>query len=493
MPGGKYGDFVRQIDFELIRPDTRRGPDGRFTLERQRGSKATVLELPGVPIDPLNTKVGPDAAELRRRLRTVCDVPRMGTFAIGSILNQGVQRLAPNEAFVNVGIWNGFSFLCGLAGNPDRRCIGIDNYSELVRRPREAFKARFEERKGPAHEFFDMDYEDYFATRHRDPIGLYFYDGDHAYEHQLRGLEIAEPFFSEDCVVLVDDSNWDAPRDATLDFIARSERDYEVLLDARTIGGSHPTWWNGMIVFRATGEGAGRDAEPAHPDPRPALEPNGIDFASRSTLVSVIVCNPEGAGEALQATIRTARAQTWPSTEVVVAEGGENGLRDAFEASEGAFVALVDAREAAFDESSVELGLTLPELSRFNLGGLDGAHAGWLQRAFAAAADVAEAIPADARFVLAGTREHTAKTLETERAIPFFVPGAGMQALDDPGAIARLEELRAQGARYAVFLLGTFGWLGQHSGLEEHLRTSARAVLENDRVRVFELDGGGAS
>jgi len=40
------------------------------------------------------------------------------------------------------------------------------------------------------------------------------------------------------------------PRQATLDFINHNRNKYEILLDAKTRGNYHPTFWNGIIVFR---------------------------------------------------------------------------------------------------------------------------------------------------------------------------------------------------------------------------------------------------
>ena len=95
-----------------------------------------------------------------------------------------------------------------------------------------------------------MDYEEYFASVHRGSIGFYIYDGDHSYRNQLRGLEVAESFFSLGCVVMVDDTNLDEPRQATIDFLAKRDTKFQILLDQRTQSGGHPTWWNGIILFR---------------------------------------------------------------------------------------------------------------------------------------------------------------------------------------------------------------------------------------------------
>jgi hypothetical protein len=62
-----------------------------------------------------------------------------------------------------------------------------------------------------------------------------------------------------------------------------------------------------------------------------------------------------------------------------------------------------------------------------------------------------------------------------------------METLDAQGAIARLEELRSNGASFAAFLWETFDWLADRPALEEHLRNTSRLVLDNDCVRVLEL------
>jgi hypothetical protein len=158
------------------------------------------------------------------------------------------------SAYVNVGVWHGFTFLAGMAGNEDRRCIGIDNFSmdivPLYGDVRSSFLERFERLRAPLHEFHEIDYRDYFRDVHDGPIGVYVYDGEHSYENQLGGLEAAEPFFAPGCVVLIDDAFAEQARRATMGFVESRAGDYEVIFDQATASKGHPTFWNGITVFR---------------------------------------------------------------------------------------------------------------------------------------------------------------------------------------------------------------------------------------------------
>jgi len=173
----------------------------------------------------------------------------MSSLAIAALIAEAVHRMRTDEAFVNVGVWQGFTLLCGMIPNPTKICIGVDNFSEFGG-PRDAFLNRFQKHRTKSHRFYDMDYKAYLLNIHQGPIGFYIYDASHAYLDQLKGLQIAEPFFSETCVVMVDDTNWQEPREATLNFIAASSSRYEMLLDVKTRHNCHPTFWNGLMIFQ---------------------------------------------------------------------------------------------------------------------------------------------------------------------------------------------------------------------------------------------------
>lgn len=238
-----YADYVKGISFRFCQPRADPARFHRLAVRHPRCGRA---------LEVLNTRLPAGGRAMRRRLRGLCAIPRMSSFAVGALINEGVRRMSDEHCFVNVGVWHGFTYLAGLVGNGRKRAAGVDNFSGFDS-PREQFYRNFEQYRGPAHRFHEMDCDDYFASVHEGPIGFYIYDGSHDYESQLRGLRAAEPFFAPGCVVVVDDTNWEAPRRATLDFIRESPAGYRVLLDAETYTNLHPTLWNGLIVFQKVG------------------------------------------------------------------------------------------------------------------------------------------------------------------------------------------------------------------------------------------------
>ncbi len=196
-----------------------------------------------------NTRLrGADPRRIKK-IKELCGIPKMSTLAIGYIIDGVVSQMKENTCYLSIGVWNGFTFLSGMVNNPTKKCIGVDNFSEFGE-PKEDFLARFHRYKSTCHHFFEMDYEKYFTDVHKDRIGFYIYDGEHSYENQLKGLKIAEPFFADECVVLIDDTNIPKVHRATTDFISQSRNRYKVLLDQKTAFNAHPTYWNGLIIFQ---------------------------------------------------------------------------------------------------------------------------------------------------------------------------------------------------------------------------------------------------
>ena len=236
----EFADYVQKISFRLLKPSMPR-PSG-FRALNNLARKA------GFHLEMWMTRLPEEQEAMQTRLADACKVPRMSTFAIGAIINRAVAHLPANQAYLNIGVWNGFTLLTGMAGNAEKKCIGVDNFSHK-NAPRRAFLRRFEKARGPAHAFHEADFRDYLSNQHKEPLGLYLFDGPHTYEDQLDGLTLAEPFFARGCLVLVDDTNWPQVREANLDFIKKSPFEYRMLLDVQTPRTGHPTFWNGLMLF----------------------------------------------------------------------------------------------------------------------------------------------------------------------------------------------------------------------------------------------------
>lgn len=255
-PGGNlpFAEYANRIGFRFVQPMRKPWPlyRPRYLPPVRYGDSDPLTDAVrrmDLALELRNTQLPAGRALMRGRLAALCEIPRMSTYAIGAMINLAVSRMPHDHCFVNVGVWHGFTLLAGMAGNPNKTCIGVDNFSEFGG-PRVEFMRRFEHHRSSRHLFLDLDYQDYFARQHEGPIGVYLYDGEHSYEHQLEGLRAAEPFFAEDCLVLVDDTNLKAPRDALFDFMRKSDHEYRLLCDRRTRQNEHPTLWNGVIAVQ---------------------------------------------------------------------------------------------------------------------------------------------------------------------------------------------------------------------------------------------------
>src|SRR5438876_9226238 len=130
-----FAEYIQNISFRLLTPATPR-PSG-FRALNHLARKA------GIHLEMWMTRLPEGQEQMQSRLESVCKVPRMSTFAIGAIINRAVQQLPAGQAYLNVGVWNGFTLLAGMADNPDKTCIGVDDFSHSDS-PKSSFLKRFD-------------------------------------------------------------------------------------------------------------------------------------------------------------------------------------------------------------------------------------------------------------------------------------------------------------------------------------------------------------
>lgn len=446
-------DDISRLGFSIWQPDAGRAGDRRLVVPRHGNEDARLIQLPRAPVDVANTVLPPGLDSLHGILAPEASMERMSTFGVAALINRAVAGMPPDHSYVNVGTWMGFSLWAGMHGNPDMTCVGVDDFS-MFGGPREQFHAWFDRLRTPNHHFHEMDYRDYFDRVHEGKIGVYFYDGDHTYEHQLLGLRTAERFFGDNCVVIVDDTNWVEPYEATYDFIAESEHEYSVLLDQQTVGNGHPTFWNGLLVLQKSARP--RSATPPKGSHRPwewdLKQYDPVAVEPEPPLVSLVVRNSRSSAERLEAAIEEARAQRWPSLEVVVAEDAEAAtLKRAIDSTRGDYVGIADA-EHELHSSAVEIGLAFPQASEFNRNPADPFLDG-LKRSLDAIAEARAVIPEGGSLAFANARLPV-PLIDSGRTIaPLLDTAEPVDLPSDEGLVERLALLRESGTRFLVL-----GW-----------------------------------
>jgi SAM-dependent methyltransferase len=115
----------------------------------------------------------------------------------------------------------------------------------------------------------------------------------------------------------------------------------------------------------------------------------------------------------------------------------------------------------------------------------------YARRLVGAIEDVAATVPPGSLIVQVDGAQCGPVLAAGRPALPFLEKGGqywGPPA-DDTTAIAELERLRGEGARFVVVAWPAFWWLDHYAAFHRHLRTTSRAVCENDRVVIFDLGG----
>lgn len=163
--------------------------------------------------------------------------------------------------YLEVGCMNGLSLCGATVGNGDRLFVGVDNFSQPAAR-RDPLGTVGKIHPGVEVRFYEMDYREFFrahAGQYRGQIGCYFYDADHAYEHQKLGLELGAKsgVLTPEAFVAVDDYSWPSTKRAVREFLA-AHPEWEIILEEED-DWNRRGWWNGLVMlYRNGGRGGER-------------------------------------------------------------------------------------------------------------------------------------------------------------------------------------------------------------------------------------------
>lgn len=169
----------------------------------------------------------------------------------------------PKTRYLEIGCWKGSTFISALYGNKNsiEEAIGIDNWSE--------FNGPYLEFCNNCSKFIgDLNFHFYsidaFAMPKqaifKNPINIYFYDGNHSVYSQELALTYYNEILESPFILIVDDWNWEHVRQGTFNAIKKLNykilfqkeifaEDYNCDLEHWNSGTcNYETWWNGLFI-----------------------------------------------------------------------------------------------------------------------------------------------------------------------------------------------------------------------------------------------------
>ncbi|HEY7693220.1 MAG TPA: class I SAM-dependent methyltransferase [Gaiellaceae bacterium] len=194
-----------------------------------------------------------------RRFDDLVDgIPNLATENVLALLNLAASLLGPGESYVEVGSFYGASLIGAMRGNAGD-FVAIDRFSfdvpEVRGRPlphasREGLEqslSRFGAESATILEGDAFELIEGGALGDRT-VGVYYWDGPHDYEGQLRGMRAIEPWLAAEALIVIDDFDWDAVARATRDYVAAEPR-VELLVEIAGEEGGQGWWWDGVAAI----------------------------------------------------------------------------------------------------------------------------------------------------------------------------------------------------------------------------------------------------
>lgn len=165
-----------------------------------------------------------------------------------AVLNLAAKHLDAGEIYLEAGAWRGTSICAAALGNPDRRFVSVDNFSQFGG-PRQECEANIEQWADGNVELHDSDFWSFLKQRPlHAPVGVYFYDAGHEFWDQWRALDVIEPFLADEALIMVDDASWKFVAAADAAFVESHPR-FEFLRRFPMDSPNGLRWWNGLDLI----------------------------------------------------------------------------------------------------------------------------------------------------------------------------------------------------------------------------------------------------
>jgi predicted O-methyltransferase YrrM len=165
----------------------------------------------------------------------------------GGKLIGALQRLArlyegdETCCYLEIGVFRGLSLLSVASAAPRLTCYGVDNFMPLDREQNDSnydlVRGKIDKLGLTNIQILKADFEEaltaFDQTSGGKKIGLLFVDGPHDYRSQIICLLFAKHVLAENCVIIVDDSNYNHVRQTNRDFLI-AHPDFKLIFEAYT-------------------------------------------------------------------------------------------------------------------------------------------------------------------------------------------------------------------------------------------------------------------
>lgn len=179
--------------------------------------------------------------------------------SVGGFTSPNIRHLMNNlgaisNYYLECGSHVGSTLISTVLNNENlKSAIGIDNFSlfDVHHNSKNDFIHNCEYYISGKYKLLEKDYFKVTKEEVGEPIDLYLFDGAHDYESQKKGITYYSKFFADECIVVVDDFDWDEPQQGTWDGIREAglKIKYAATLSSgvRSDCGERG-FWNGLFV-----------------------------------------------------------------------------------------------------------------------------------------------------------------------------------------------------------------------------------------------------
>jgi hypothetical protein len=176
-----------------------------------------------------------------------------------------------DEVYLEVGSYQGGSMIGTLLGNK-ARAFAVEDFREFYGDPDVDNTRATLERNLRAFGVFDrvalyeMDFHKFFELRQTDippvPVGLYYYDAQHAETDTYEGLMLGFPFVVPGGFIVLDDNGWNMVSRGINRFLGEHFNEVKIIFSTTASDSGTNSldedWWNGTMVIEKI---LGRDIE----------------------------------------------------------------------------------------------------------------------------------------------------------------------------------------------------------------------------------------